>query len=68
MKQFTILTLIVFLAGCSYQKSEEYDLVISNVNLIDGTGKPLQTGVSIGITEGKIVAIDSILLNSNGKS
>ncbi|MFH6604337.1 amidohydrolase family protein [Maribacter algicola] len=68
MKQFIILTLIAFLTGCSYQKSEQYDLVISNVNLIDGTGKPLQTGVSIGITEGKIVAIDSIISNSNGKS
>lgn len=69
MKQLIVLISIsVFsvFSGCSYNKSDQFDLVISNVNLIDGTGKPLQTGVSIGITDGKIVAIDSTL-SKNGK-
>ncbi|WP_020533734.1 amidohydrolase family protein [Flexithrix dorotheae] len=65
MKQLIILASMVFLAGCTYQETEQYGLVISNVNLIDGTGKPLQTGVSIGINEGKIVAIDSLFILSN---
>ncbi|MFD2098741.1 amidohydrolase family protein [Flagellimonas iocasae] len=36
-------------------------MVISNINLIDGTGGPMQEGVSLGIKNGEIVAIDSIL-------
>ena len=64
MKQLINLISILFLASCAVEQSDNYDLVISNVNLIDGTGKPLRSGVSIGIIEGKIVAIDTSLLGN----
>ena len=67
MKSLITLIFISFLFGCTSKKSDQFDLVISNVNLIDGTGKPLQTGVSIGITEGKIVAIDTELEGNSKK-
>ncbi len=56
--------MILFLAGCTSEQSDQFDLVINNVNLIDGTGGPLQAGVSIGIIKGKIVAIDTTLLDN----
>lgn len=62
MRQLITLISILFLAGCTSEQSDQFDLVISNVNLIDGTGRPLQAGVSIGIQEGKIVAIDTAYL------
>jgi len=65
MKQLIALLSISLFLGCS-SKSEDYDLVIANVNLIDGTGSPFQTRVSIGIKEGKIAAIDSVLLVGDG--
>ena len=61
MKQFISLISIAIVLSCTSKKTTQFDLVISNVNLIDGTGKPLQKGVSIGITNGKIIAIDSTL-------
>lgn len=61
MKQLVTLISIVFLVGSTSQQPTQFDLVISNVNLIDGTGKPLQNEVSIGINAGKIVAIDTEL-------
>ncbi len=51
--------------GCDSKNVNTFDLVIANVNLIDGTGNPMQKKVSIGIKDGKITAIDSILLGSN---
>ncbi|MEQ9592778.1 MAG: amidohydrolase family protein [Cyclobacteriaceae bacterium] len=56
---------ISLLLSCTSRQSDQFDLVISNVNLIDGTGKPLQSGVSIGITDGKIAAIDVTLSGSH---
>ena len=68
MKQLITLISILFLVDCTFEQSDQFDLVISNVNLIDGTGVPIQTGVSIGIKEGKIVAIDTALLgNKNNR-
>ncbi len=59
MRNTIILILIFCLFGCSSDRPEKYDLAISNVNLIDGTGKSMKTNVSIGIRGGKIVTIDS---------
>ena len=64
MKQLFTLVFISFLVGCTSNRSEQFDLVISNVNLIDGTGNPLQAGVSVGIIKGKIAAIDTGLLGN----
>lgn len=44
--------------GCDHNEEYIYDLIISNVNLIDGTGSPLQRDVSIAIIDGKIQVIE----------
>lgn len=62
MKHLFYLSLFSLLFSCDPVEQDPFDLVISNVNLIDGTGKPMQTNVSIGIKDGKIVAIDTSLL------
>ena len=58
MKNAILPLLLSLLLACA---PNQFDLVISNVNLIDGTGGPLQTNVSIGIRDGKIAVIDSVL-------
>ncbi|MBO0323364.1 amidohydrolase family protein [Muricauda sp. CAU 1633] len=52
---------IALLWGCKSktEASVPYDMILSNINVIDGTGKSMQVGVSVAITNGKIVAIDS---------
>lgn len=57
-----------FLFACNPEQSDSIDLVISNVSLIDGTGNPIQTRVSIGIKDGKIVAIDTSLAATEANS
>lgn len=59
MKYTFLFIAIVFLSGCINKPSFEYDLVVSNVNLIDGTGSEMQKGVTIGIKDGRIVEIDA---------
>ena len=59
--RYLIIPFICCLVACKSEHPESLDLVISNVNLIDGTGMPMQTGVSVGIREGKIMVIDSAL-------
>ena len=61
MKNAILPLLLSLLLACAPNQSDQFDLVISNVNLIDGTGRPLQTNVSIGIRDGKIAVIDSVL-------
>jgi imidazolonepropionase-like amidohydrolase len=57
MKLITLL-ICISVAACSNTESEKFDLIISNVNLIDGTGTPLQKAVNVYINENKIVKID----------
>ncbi|TMU55104.1 amidohydrolase family protein [Flagellimonas algicola] len=57
MKNLLRWILFPVLLACNSTPSDELDLIISNVNLIDGTGMPVQT-VSIGIKNGKISAIE----------
>ena len=57
MKNIGSLILLILAFSCNQNKSYDFDLIISNINLIDGTGGPLQEGVSIAITDGKIRAI-----------
>ncbi len=59
MKYSVLIIAIFFLSGCINKPSVDYDLVVSNVNLIDGTGSQMQKGVSIGIKDGKIVEVGS---------
>lgn len=64
MNQILTLILVLLLVSCTPNKSEQFDLHISNVNLIDGTGRSLQAGVSVGIIGDKIVAIDTAVLGN----
>ena len=59
MKYTFLFIALYFLSGCIKEQSFDYDLVVSNINLIDGTGSPMQKGVTIGIKDGKIVEIVS---------
>ena len=59
MKYTILFTLLFLVFGCFNKPLVEYDIVISNVNLIDGTGSPLQREVTIGIKDGKILEIDT---------
>ena len=61
MRYAFYFSLVVLLMGCSPEQSAQFDLVISNVSLIDGTGGPVQTRISIGIKDERIVAIGTSL-------
>lgn len=52
------LFVIISLTACTNKQFEHFDLIISKVNLIDGTGNPVQNEVNIYITGNKIVKID----------
>ncbi len=59
MNKSVIVILCLISLGCSNQ-SIDYELLISNVNLIDGTGKPMQRGVNVYINNGRVEKIDSV--------
>ncbi len=56
MKAIYILFFLV-LFGCTNE--DKYDLIITNVNLIDGTGTALQSDVTVYVKDKRIVRIDS---------
>jgi imidazolonepropionase-like amidohydrolase len=58
MRKLTILTISLLILGCSKKKSADNDLIITNVNLIDGTGSPMQEEVNVYINDGKIDKIN----------
>ncbi|MEP2023539.1 MAG: amidohydrolase family protein [Reichenbachiella sp.] len=60
------LVLCLFL-GCSDKETIVYDLIITNVNLIDGTGSDLQQGVNIYVKDSKISKIDSVKVGQAGQ-
>ncbi|MEQ9413708.1 MAG: hypothetical protein RIF39_07745, partial [Cyclobacteriaceae bacterium] len=49
--------IFLLLLGCSSHPPTAYDLIISNVNLIDGTGRDMRSNVNVYIQDGKINAI-----------
>jgi len=52
-------------ASCGSNKPNfNVDLVISNINVIDGTGSPMQSGKSVVVKDGRILAIVSVLTDS----
>ena len=73
MKLITLL-ICISLSACSIEQSEKFDLIISNVNLIDGTGNPMQKNVNIYIKGKKISKIEkgeidsqNIVIDGSGK-
>lgn len=73
MKIIALLICICFVS-CSDTESENYDVIISNVNLIDGTGSPMQNNVNICIKDKKIAKIEKgntgvgdVIIDGTGK-
>tara|TARA_R110002073_G_scaffold139232_2_gene289285 strand:+ start:61060 stop:62406 length:1347 start_codon:yes stop_codon:yes gene_type:complete len=62
----TYLLLLLSLLGCGSPPAA-YDLIITNVHLIDGTGEASQPNVHVYIKNNKIVAIDSGAVKSGSK-
>ncbi|WP_420320392.1 amidohydrolase family protein [Flagellimonas sp.] len=63
MKKPLYFFLVVFtLISCQNERSEVFDLIISNVNLIDGTENALQENVTVFIKDSLIVKIDDAQL------
>lgn len=63
MKSFTILSsFLVILLAFNGKEVKNCELAILNVNLIDGTGSPIQEKVSLYIEGGKIAEITQIPL------
>lgn len=60
MRYLIYLILVCCFVTCTSNQQHQFDLVISNVNLIDGTGKPIQSKVSIGIKDGRVTALGSV--------
>ncbi len=61
------LFVIISLAACTNKQFEHFDLIITKVNLIDGTGNPIQNEVNIYITGNKIIKIDKGQTKFEGK-
>lgn len=63
MKNLLYFFLVVFiLISCRNERHEAFDLIISDVNLIDGTGGALQENVTVFIKDSLIVKIASAQL------
>lgn len=54
MRIIGILAVLFALWSCSLDRVSTYDLVITNINLIDGTGNELQENMTVAIKQGKI--------------
>ena len=74
MKKCIFLFVLLGICSCNSKQFPEYDMVIQNVDLIDGTGNDLRKGVFVGIKDGKIVAVANQLagtgmdtMNGTGK-
>ena len=59
-KIFLLFAVFGTLASCKEESKEGFDLIISNVNLIDGTGNPLRENITVYIKDSLIVKLDSI--------
>ena len=57
MKLLFLLLLVLLLPTCTNHETQDHDLVISNVTLIDGNGKPGQLNTNVFVKDGKIVKI-----------
>jgi len=63
--KYLFLFFCAFIAGCSATQNEAFDLIIANVNLIDGTGADLMNNVNVYIKDNRIYAIDSNTITQN---
>lgn len=54
-----LLLILILLSACSSKQEPEFDLIISNVNIIDGTGSKIKSGQNVYIKENLIHSINS---------
>lgn len=64
MKKNLIVCLVFLYFSCTDRFEMEYDLVIANVNLIDGTGVDLKPNVNVYVKNKRIHAINTLDLKS----
>ena len=57
------LIIFIFLISCTGNSKKEYDYIISNVNLIDGTGAMSKSNVNVYIKDGRVDLIDQTVVN-----
>ena len=57
-KYLVFITFLLFISACSINNESEFDLIITNVSLIDGTGKDIQSGVNVYIKGDTIARIN----------
>ena len=63
--KYSYLFIFIFIFGCTKSSNKKYDHIISNVNLIDGTGTMLKSNVNVFIKDGRIDLIDKTEVSSN---
>ena len=57
--------LLLIISACSDYSTPEFDLIIANVSLIDGTGKEIQSGVNVYVKDSTIARIDRNEINQS---
>ena len=63
--KYTYLIIFIIIIGCKKSPQEKYDAVISNVNVIDGTGTTMKANVNVYIKDGRIDRIDQAEVYNN---
>lgn len=64
-KYLLIIILLLFISACSNNNKPEFDLIIADVSLIDGTGKGIQSGVNVYVKNSLITRIDRNEVNQS---
>ncbi len=64
-KYLLIILLLLFISACSNNSKPEYDIIITNVSLIDGTGTGIQSGVNVYVKDSLIAQIDRNEINQS---
>lgn len=76
MKRIIIILILITVPGFAFNDKGKYDLIITNVNLIDGTGNHMIPGAAVFVRDGKIVGIEQhiadlpeadTIINGSGK-
>ncbi len=66
MKKLLALVCMVLFCSCIETTKIEYDQVIADVNLIDGTGADLKPNINVYIKDNRILKIDTLELKTRG--
>jgi len=66
---FVLFVVAIVISACKAENETKanYDLIIANVNLIDGTGKEMQRNVNVYVKDSKISKIDTVTIESGNQ-